>query len=444
MTVLKNLRAKRDEINKRMSAIIDKVTAERRNDLTEAESTRFYALRDERNEFDDRISEEIDRMERQADGDANRRATGSRGARVTNEPGVYRQDTREFGFLSDVFRSQEMGDFQARERLQRHAQGTQQRAAATGNLAGLVPPQYLVDLYAPIAREGRVTADAANRTYPLPERGQTVTIPRGVQGTTVGPQVAENTALPEQDISATDLVVPVRTIGGGTEVSRQALERGEPGLDQLVFADLAGEYALEINEQVIRGTGTLGTMKGLLNSGPTAFTYTAASPKGSEYWRKLAGAIAGVRRARKLAPNAVVMTPERWSWLSTELDENGRPLVVPAAQAPQNVLASSEDGLATLTGFVGTVHGLNVLVDAVLPTDLGDGANQDPTIIGRREDWHLMEEGDGTPRELRFEQPKGKQLTVQLFLYGYAAFTAERYPTATGVLSGTGTVSPSF
>ena len=70
--------------------------------------------------------------------------------------------------------------------------------------------------------------------------------------------------------------------------------------------------------------------------------------------------------------------------------------------------------------------------------------------MARREDLLLWEDGDGMPRELRFEQTLGNQLTTKLVVYGYAAFTAGRYPTAVGVVGGNagtagfGLVAPTF
>jgi len=45
---------------------------------------------------------------------------------------------------------------------------------------------------------------------------------------------------------------------------------------------------------------------------------------------------------------------------------------------------------------------------------------------------------------LRFEQPKGNELDVQIIVYGYAAFTAARYPNAFSLIGGTGLVTPTF
>jgi hypothetical protein len=45
---------------------------------------------------------------------------------------------------------------------------------------------------------------------------------------------------------------------------------------------------------------------------------------------------------------------------------------------------------------------------------------------------------------LRFEQPKAAELDVTMIVYGYAAFTANRYPSAWAQINGTGLVTPTF
>jgi hypothetical protein len=45
---------------------------------------------------------------------------------------------------------------------------------------------------------------------------------------------------------------------------------------------------------------------------------------------------------------------------------------------------------------------------------------------------------------LRFEQPESQQLNITMIVYGYAAFTANRYPSAFSQINGTGLVTPTF
>jgi HK97 family phage major capsid protein len=101
---------------------------------------------------------------------------------------------------------------------------------------------------------------------PLPDQGMTLIIPRGTTGAAVASQATENSALQNTDEVWGNLTVPVATIGGQQDVSRQSLERGTPGIDQLVYMDLAGAYHAELDRQVIAGSGASGQMLGMLNT----------------------------------------------------------------------------------------------------------------------------------------------------------------------------------
>jgi hypothetical protein len=88
--------------------------------------------------------------------------------------------------------------------------------------------------------------------------------------------------------------------------------------------------------------------------------------------------------------------------------------------------------------------GLPVITDANVITTNGVGGNEDVIIIGNSQEAHLWEQGSGEPMMLRFEQPKGSELDITMIVYGYNAFTANRYPNAFSLIGGTGLVTPSF
>jgi hypothetical protein len=153
--------------------------------------------------------------------------------RVGDEPRTYRQDADPKGvnFLSDVA-AQALNNGGAAMRLDRHMQEERtlrgpllDRAVGTAAFAGLVVPQYLVDLYAPQAKAGRPFADAC-RKHDLPETGMTASIGRVTTGTSVGVQASEGTAASETDIDDTLLTVNIQTAAGQQTLSRQAVERG--------------------------------------------------------------------------------------------------------------------------------------------------------------------------------------------------------------------------
>lgn len=363
----------------------------------------------------------------------------------------------EASFFADSFRAMQMGDFNAMQRLQRHdaevrAEGEfTERATTTGSYGSLVIPQYLLDQAAPVARAGRPFANTVNRQQ-LPEQGMSVVIPRGTTGASEAVQATQNSAVSSTDQVWADLTVPVVTIAGQQDVSRQSLERGYPGLDELVYLDLAGAYAVQLDAQALAGTGSAGQMLGVVNTAginqATAFT-AAATP--ATYYTKVAGQVNAVETTRFMAPTAIVMHPRRWNWLVSQLDSAGRPLVVPGANGVMNALGTFEVPLDTVSSSpVGQFQGLPVITDASVPTAVGTGP-EDLTIVYRREDLILWEDlaNAGLPKQLRFEQTLGGQLTVKLVAYNYAAFTAGRYPTSVGVVGGNsastfGTVAPTF
>ena len=104
--------------------------------------------------------------------------------------------------------------------------------------------------------------------------------------------------------------------------------------------------------------------------------------------------------------------------------------------------APNAEGEAAGYGPVGRIHGLPVFTDANIPTTFH--TNEDAIIIIASRIVHLWEAEDGRPFTVAFEQQTGTSLQVQLVAYGYSAFTAGRYPAASGYVYGAGLTAPSF
>jgi Phage capsid family len=420
------------------------------------------------------LREALDEQTRNANAAALRADMGATdrpagGAVVTDEARTYRPDLDrrgEVSFFVDAFRATQLGDVTALNRLQRHATEAategelQARAVSTGSFGGLVIPQYLINLAARVIRKGRPFANAITR-LPLPEQGMSLIIPRGTTGADVSSQATENSALTNTDEVWNNLTVPIATVGGQQDVSRQTLERGTPGIDQIIYMDLAGAYHAEVDRQVLAGSGASGQMLGALNtasiSQATAF---GAAVTAQNLNTKIAGAIAAVAGTGVgLDAGLIVMHPRRWGYLTSLSDTSGRPLVVPNAGAGQNILAANLAPAAYSGGDdpadyrqatpVGSMQGLPVLTDANIPTNVG--TNLEDVVLIVDEDMVLLwEQGDGMPAQLRFEQTLGQNLTTKLVAYGYAAFTAGRYPQAVSRVGGAdtapgnGLVAPTF
>lgn len=378
-------------------------------------------------------------------------------ARVGAEPEVYSPGTAREGtsFFRDLYGSQTgRGSRGADERLRRWAEqldqrwtagGPQVRATTSSQVGALVPPAYLGELVAPVAHEARQVADLVMH-QPLPATGMSVVVPRGTDATEVAPQASEATAVANQDPTWTDVTLPVATVAGKAKVSRQTLERSEWDVDQIVYADLAAAHAASVEQQVLTGTGTSGQVLGILSTAGVGqmSAFTAAATVATLY-AKLAGAAAAVRAGRKLSADTVVAHPTRWAWLVSQLDTMGRPLVVPQVCGPMNALGTWDSGTSPDVQPVGSVQVLPWVLSGEVPTAVGSGP-EDQILTLRRQDAVLFEEGDGLPRELRFEDVDN--LTVTITAYSYIAFGL-RWPKSAAVVggnaaAGAGLVAPTF
>lgn len=442
--------------------VVAAVEARNETTLTAEETTAVTEARAKVAEIDPKVTaleERIAELEAEETRDAAaaelRKTLGDTGpAKVTKEARTYAPESPA-SFFVDSFRASGIAgsfDGAARERLERHAREQivekETRATTTGSFAGLVVPQYLVDAAALVLRAGRPVANRMQKMQ-LPEQGTSFNIPRGTTGASVAAQSPENTNVSSTDEVFANLTISLATIAGQQDVSRQSLERGTPGIDQIIYMDLAGAYAAELDRQVINGSGASGQMLGIVGTaGIYAATSFAAAVTAANFYTKLAGAQNGVLSNRFLPPTAIYMHPRRWAWALGQSDSQGRPLVVPTGNGVEAFNAQGQqDGIQL--GVVGTLQGLPVVLDANIPTNVGTNS-EDVVLVVREPDLWLWEDGDGAPRELRFEQTLGNQLTVKLVVYGYCAFTAGRYPQAVAKVggldatAGQGLIAPTF
>jgi HK97 family phage major capsid protein len=193
---------------------------------------------------------------------------------------------------------------------------------------------------------------------------------------------------------------------------------------------------------VLNGAGTNGTIKGIRNSGGNAVTFTATTPTIALLYPKLADALQKVQSNVFTTPTAWIMHPRRLAFLLAGVDSQNRPLVVPSANGPSNNIATGS-GVAQYGNSGYSLLGLPIIADASVATDLGTGTNQDEIYLVDGREMHLWEQ-PGSPFSLRFEATTAGSLTVKSVVYGYAAFTAERYPLAASIISGTGLAAPTF
>jgi HK97 family phage major capsid protein len=359
---------------------------------------------------------------------------------------TYRPDTDRKGvnFLRDVARQALFGDAAASFRLANHMQemrvdyaekGYEVRAtqsSGTGNFAGLVVPQYLTDMYAPLARAMRPFADICNH-HDLPPEGMTVNIPLLTTGQTVALQSSENAVGTSTAPNDTLLTENVQTATGNVQISRQDIDRGT-GIDEVVMQDLFRALASNIDSTLINQATT--GLAALAQNSAGALTVTPTLPL---LYSKILGATSGVEAALLglALPSHVIMYPYRWYWLTAQMGSTWPLINTMGPQYPWNA-GTMDPNAGYDTGPRGMLpSGLKVIVDANVPVNLGVSTNQDIIFVVPADECHLWED-PSAPVYIRAEQPAAANLGVLMVIYEYFAYSFRRYTNAMQSVIGTG------
>lgn len=318
------------------------------------------------------------------------------------DPGHYRRDGRH-SFFADLVRSRAYGDEEAQGRLTEHMRALD----TTNDGTGVVPPKWLADEFAELARQGRAIANAVRHvdlTDPRP-----MTLPKQTAGTddVVDEQESENDPIDDTDkwASSFDTVTP-KPIAGAQEVSRQMLDMSTPAIDQLIYADLLGAYNDKIEARVAAAIMSVGTALDAIE-GPSV---EVTDP--NHFAKVAVRAAMAVRTARKRAPNLWLMSSARYGEFLNLTDTTGRPLVPESSAGPVNVA-----GIGSIQAD-GVFRGLPIIATEGVSVD-------DEFAAVRSTDVLLFE---SPTMRFRYEQPKGPE-TIRLGIWAYAAVLV-RYGTA--------------
>ena len=431
---------KRDAALAKAEAIVSAATADARELTADEDVEITSALADVRS-LDEQIEKHTELEKRSAEAAELRKekkfdvAVG--GTVVKSEARTYSPQA-ESSFLKDAYAAQFNNDYSAQQRLARHMneEKIERRDVTSANFAGLIVPQFLTELAAPFARAGRPFLDVA-RKHQLPDQGLVISISKVTTGSATAVQT-EGAAVQETNMDDTKLDVSIVTVAGQQNVSRQSIERGT-NIDSLVMADLVSAYHTNLDSLFVTTSAT-----SLTNVITQVVTYTDASPTVAELYPKLADCIQRIQTNYFAGPNFILMHPRRLAFILAALDDQKRPLAVPVPNFNGQPAIASGNGAPVYGNSGYTILGLPVITDANVITTNGAGANEDVIIFGNTQEAHLFEQGSGEPMMLRFEQPKAAELDVTMIVYGYSAFTANRYPNAFALVGGTGLVTPTF
>lgn len=446
--------------------ITELVEMEARDDLTEDEDKEVRRLKKVIKDEQD-VLEDLLEQQRSAEEDVKRSGDlDERVQKVLNttttevrEPMTYVRADVYNSYLLDVARMQTgNADDEVKERLRRHAIDVKDnpelraKAAAFSGLEARdlsrvdgaggysVPPLWLVNQFIELARPGRAYANLVPNQV-LPAKTNSINIPKVQSGTSTAIQTADNATISDTDLADTFINANVTTIAGQQGIAIQVLDQSPIAFDELVFRDLAADYAQRLDLQVIAGTGSGNQVTGVRNtSGIT--TITATNPGTAQanlnlVYAKIADAINRIHTQRFMEPSVIVMHPRRWAWFTAAVDSTGRPFVVPVADMAFNPVGVF--GGVVSQRVVGMMQGLPVVTDPNMPTTVN--TNQDVIHVLRAQDLVLFESG---VRARALQETKAQNLTVLLQIYGYLAFTAARYAQSVVEITGSSLAAPAF
>jgi HK97 family phage major capsid protein len=374
------------------------------------------------------------------------------GARLV-EPLTYQRHS-EHSIFADMVDAHKGGQA-AIERLNRHREETaaeqirlteererygvaQDRAAITqtaGEGGELIAPAYLQNQWIGLPRAGRPIANSLNSRDWI--QTNTINLPKVSSGATVATQT--DTGSVSSTAIKTELITGVaQTVAGQQDAAQSLVDLSLPGVAEVIFDDLTRAYDQQLDVKVIENAVT--NAKGINGvTGVNSITFTAASPKFSEFYKKIAAAIGEVNTGVFAPPQVIAMTPLRWAWCLSQVDTQERPLIVPVGQPGFNAGAMQERVAAE--NVVGSIQGVPVIVDASIPTNKGAGTNQDEVYVYRADNLYLWE---STPTLRILSEVLSGKLEVRFQLYGYYTPIFGRLPKSISKITGTGLVTPTF
>jgi hypothetical protein len=307
----------------------------------------------------------------------------------------------------------------ARQRIERHAvemaEARDLKGTSGGGAAGLVPPGWLANQYAPIARAPRPLADAV-QSFPMPPYGDDFKVPQVTTGAAVAVQAAENDPVQETDVASGTVTASVVTIAGQQDLSVQAIRRSAPGLDQVIYDSLRQAYDAKLEDQLISGAGSSGEHKGIRNvTNVITQTYTQGTPDVQTFLTNISKLVGQVASQRFVSELLVLLHPRRAAWVSQ---------------------ATGTASLSDMPAFNDFGFNLNFAVDPSVPTTIS--TTQDQVYVVHAPSLRLAEEES---RVMASDVLSGG-LEIRLQLFSYSLFESSRYPKAIGILDGSGLANP--
>jgi HK97 family phage major capsid protein len=242
--------------------------------------------------------------------------------------------------------------------------GIERRVNTTATAGQIVPTAHRPDLYIAPLRDALLARRLGVRV--LSGLSGNLSIPKFGSGTTVA-WVAENSAVPDSDMSFGSVGLSPKHAGGITEMSRQLIQQSSPDIEQLVTDDLRYMLARAIDSALIEGGGTNEPTGVLETVGTQAATLTTLS------WEAVLEMVELLELENATAANWLMSTRAKTKFAATEKSANtgiylldGNMAGIPVYSSQQVPNAAADKGTVILGDWSQVMLGIWSEIDLLV------------------------------------------------------------------------------
>jgi len=229
--------------------------------------------------------------------------------------------------------------------------------AATGDVllsdaAGLLPTQVVSGVFTDINPLRPIVSALGARA--MPAAGSSFLRPYVKVHSAAGQQSTELTALSTANFEVDDISITKKTFGGKLVLSEQVIDWSSPSILDAAISDLAGQYALATESEVVS------TMAAAMTNAEEQITDLT---DGDDIVEQMYVAAAEIAAVGNYLPNVAVVAPAVWAKLGNATDGAGNKLF------PQvNTVVGMGTLPAGVTGWNGNPLGLQLIVSNQVKT----------------------------------------------------------------------------
>jgi HK97 family phage prohead protease len=285
-------------------------------------------------------------------------------AAIPTSPVVFAESKREFRMPSageylaamhiggDTFRKVNAAFHDAARRNQSAIEAVSQDL--TSDTPGLLPVPVLGPVFQNVNLQYRPVVNAFG-TRAMPQgSGISFTRPSITTPTAAGVQSTQGTAVTSQTMVLAANSVSRQTIAGSIQIAQQTMDFTDPAAMNIILNDLAGQY--------LKQTDNIAVDYLVAQKQASGFTWTVTAGDATSLMNAIYGCAVNISSTTNLFPTHMVVSPDVWSKLGSQLDNSKRPLF-PAIGAP-GLIGQNTLGAGNATSWSGmNPLGLELVVD---------------------------------------------------------------------------------